>query len=136
MMLTGALAMGRAQANARMTETVTVTTTTPGTVMDESTGTYPDVIVSHYEGPNSDHRARVKFPTLTVSEQTPGGQTIAVQDVMLSLPVGFSSAVRVDDIVTVTGSTIDPDLIGRTFRIKGVAQAGQTTAHRFPVVAK
>ena len=131
MMLTGALAMGRTQANARMTETVTVTTTTPGTVMDESTGTYPDVIVSHYGG-----LARIKFPTLTVSEQTPGGQTIAVQDVMLSLPVGFSSAVRIDDVVTVTGSIVDPDLIGRTFRIKGVAQAGQVSAHRFPVVAK
>ena len=136
MSVANAVAAGRRMANARMTETVTVTTTTPGEVMDESTGTYPDVIVSHYAGPNGDHRARIKFPTLTVSEQTPGGQTIAVQDVMLSLPVGFSSAVRVDDIVTVTGSTIDPDLIGRTFRIKGVAQAGQVSAHRFPVVAK
>ena len=123
--------MGRAQANARMTETVTVTTTTPGEVMDESTGTYPDVIVSHYGGVG-----RIKFPTLTVSERTPGGQTIAVQDVMLSLPVGFSSAVRIDDIVTVTGSTVDTDLVGRVFRIKGLAQAGQVSAHRFPVEAK
>ena len=127
--------MGRAQANARMSESVTVGVTVTGT-FNESTGTYPKVFESHYEGPNGDRRARVKFPTLTVSERTPGGQTIAVQDVTLHLPVGFSSAVRVDDIVTVISSTDDPDLVGRTFRIKGNAQEGQVSAHRFPVEAK
>ncbi|WP_277870939.1 DUF6093 family protein [Cryobacterium sp. Hh11] len=120
--------MGRTQANARMTESVTVTTTTPGTTMDETTGTYPDVIVSHYAGV-----ARIKYPTLTVSEKTPVGQTLAAQDVTLHLPVGLASQVSVDDVVTVTGSTVDPDLVGRVFRIKGIAQAGQTTAHRFPL---
>ena len=134
--LGGALAMGQAQANARMTESVTVGIMVKSETIDESTGQYPQVFESHYAGPNGDHRARVKFPTLTVSERTPGGQTIAVQDVMLSLPVGFSSAVRIDDIVTVTSSTVDPDLVGRTFRIKGDAQSGQVSAHRFPVEAK
>ncbi|TFD61128.1 hypothetical protein E3T43_01265 [Cryobacterium sp. Hh7] len=126
--LGGALAMGRAQANARMSESVTVTTTTPGTTMDETTGTYPDVIVSHYAG-----IARIKYPTLTVSEKTPVGQTLAAQDVTLHLPVGLASQVSVDDVVTVTGSTVDSDLIGCVFRIKGLAQAGQVSAHRFPL---
>ena len=117
-----------------MTETVTVGASVEG-AFDNSTGTYPMVFESHYTGPNNDHRARVKFPTLTVSERTPGGQTIAVQDVTLHLPVGFTSAIRIDDVVTVTGSSVDPDLVGRTFRVKGLAQGGQTTAHRFPVEA-
>jgi hypothetical protein len=111
-----------------MSESVTVTTTTPGTVMDESTGKYPDAITSHYSG-----AGRIKYPTLTVSEKTPVGQTLAAQDVTLHLPVGLASQVRVDDVVKVTGSTVDPDLIGRVFRIKGLAQAGQVSAHRFPV---
>ena len=127
-LLTGALAMGRAQANARMTESVTVTTTAPGTVMDESTGAYPDTITSHYSG-----SGRIKYPTLTVSEKTPAGQTLAAQDVTLHLPVGLASQVRVDDVVTVTYSSADPDLVGRVFRVKGLAQAGQVSAHRFPL---
>ena len=128
MSVANAVAAGRRMANARMTETVTVTTTAPGEVMDESTGTYPDVIVSHYGGV-----ARIKYPTLTVSESTPVGQTLAAQDVTLHLPVGLASQVQVDDVVTVTASTVDTDLVGRVYRIKGLAQAGQTTAHRFPL---
>ena len=128
MSFSSAVAAGRRAANARMSESVTVTTTAPGTTMDESTGTYPDTITSHYAG-----IARIKYPTLTVSEKTPAGQTLAAQEVTLHLPVGLASQVGVDDVVTVTGSTVDLDLIGRTFRIKGLAQAGQVSAHRWPL---
>ena len=128
MSFSSAVAAGRRAANSRMSESVTVTTAAPGTTMDESTGTYPDIITSHYAG-----IARIKYPTLTVSEKTPVGQTLAAQDVTLHLPVGLASQVRVDDVVTVTYSSVDPDLIGRTFRIKGLGQAGQVSASRFPV---
>ena len=132
MMLTGVLAMGRTMAESLLTETVTVGVTVDG-AFDESTGTYPKVFQSHDAGRNGDGRARVKFPTLTVSERTPGGQTIAVQDVMLGLPVGFAGAVRVGDDVTVIGSDVDPDMVGRVFRVKGLAQSGAVTLNRFPL---
>ena len=41
--------------------------------------------------------------------------------------------VTVDTLWRVTASTVDPSLVGRVFRTKGLPQAGQVTAHRFPV---
>jgi len=113
-------------AESRMTETVTVGVT--ASVFDDATGKYVDTLTVHYNGP-----ARIKYPSMVVSEKTPVGQVLASQDVTLHLPVGLASAVRTGDTVTVTYSTVDDDLVGRTYRIKALAQAGQVSASRFPV---
>ena len=118
----------RAQANARMTETVRVGTLTTGE-FDPITNTYPEVLTLHYSG-----RGRIKYPSMVVSEKTPVGQVLAVQSVVLSLPVGMAGAVEKDDTVWVDASEVDPDLVGETFRIDGESQKGAVTAARFPVV--
>lgn len=120
------VAAGRRAANSRMTESVTVTITT--STFDDTTGTYTDTLTTHYSG-----IARIKYPSLVVSEKTPVGQVLASQDVTLHLPVGLASSVAVNDVVTVTASTADGDLVGRTFTIKGLAQSGQVSAHRYPL---
>ena len=125
-MIGGVLGMARAQATARMSETVTVGVT--ASVFDDATGKYVDTLTAHYTGV-----ARIRYPSMVVSEKTPVGQVLASQDVTLHLPVGLASAVDINDTVTVTASSVDGDLVGRTYRIKGLAQAGQVSASRFPV---
>jgi len=109
-----------------MSETVMVSVTT--SVFDDATGKYVDTLTVHYSG-----TARIRYPSMVVSEKTPVGQVLASQDVTLHLPVGLASAVDINDTVTVTASSVDGDLVGRTYRIKALAQAGQVSAHRFPV---
>ena len=142
-----ALPAFRVQAESRMSETVTVGRSTPNGLNPETLEPVADSFVLHYPTPQDiftdvfrdvfgdagNGRARIKYSSLTVSESSTLGQVLAAQDAVLSLPVGMGLGVRIDDIVTVTASTVDPALIGRRFRVKGSAQAGQVTASRFPL---
>ena len=124
--LLGTLGLGRAQAEARFTETFKVFT--ESRVLNESTGVYvtsETAVVASVAG-------RVKFPTLTVAERDQGAQSPAVQDVTVHVAVGSVSA-PVGSFWRVLSSDADPSLVGRVFRTKGAPQAGQVTAHRFPV---
>jgi hypothetical protein len=125
-MLLGSLAMGRAQAESRMTETITagpfVETIDPSTL-----ATVRTITTTSYTGP-----ARVKYPTLTVSERDSGGQQYAAVDIVVSVPMS-GARIPVGALVTVTASTVDGSLVAREFRVKASAQSGQVTAHRYPV---
>jgi hypothetical protein len=117
----------RAQAESRFTEVWDVFTVE--NVLDESTGLETPTEVVAY----TDVRGRVRYPTLTVSERQQGSQVPAVQDVTISVAVGATPDVVVNHQWRCTASTADASLIGRTFRTKGEAQAGQVTAARYPV---
>jgi hypothetical protein len=123
--LLGVLGMGRNMANARMTETVRVGILTEG--VDEDTLDPITTFTPEYEGP-----ARVSWKTYTVQQATPGDQPAALSTPILSLPSG-TLGVTVDMRVVVDASTADAAMVGRTFRIKGLPQSGQTTALRFPL---
>ncbi len=123
-MLNRALGMGRMLADARMTETVTVGVYKDGT--DETTGDPTRVLVEeHYSG-----KGRIKYASISVSDSSEPSQIVAVQEPLLSVPTG-SPAVPVGDEVHVTASTADSSLVGRTYRVEGAPQAGQTTSHRY-----
>ncbi len=81
-----------------------------------------------YEG-----KARVKFPAASAYLAAPAGQQIAQTNIVVSLPSG-SALLPTGTLVRVDSSEDDGALVGRLFRVKGPAQAGQTTAHRYPVV--
>ena len=116
----------RAQAESRMSETVLVGIFRDGSDAD---GNATRVLVTErYSG-----KARVRYPSYAVSELSPASQPLAQQDVIVSIPVG-SGPVFEGDEVLVTGSTADPNVIGRRFRVKGQPAAGQTTAYRIPVI--
>ena len=127
--LSGALGMGRRQAEARFTETLRAFTVSR--VLNESTGEYTNTEVVVY----ASVPGRVKFPSLTVAERDQGAQTPAVQDVHVHVAVGATPNVAVNTVWRVTASSVDPGLVGREFRTKGIPQAGQVTAHRYPVEA-
>jgi len=126
-MLVTALGMGRRAANARMTETVTVGRWTEA----RPSGSLDPVLTlaeTYYSG-----SARVKYPSASAVVRAPAGQQVAETNIVLSLPSG-SVAVPTGALVRVDSSTADSMITGRFFRVDGPAQAGQTTAHRYPVV--
>lgn len=119
------LVMSRREAERRMREVVTVgnelLVRPPGELDPIRT------LVAIYEG-----RARVKFPSASAYNAAPGGQQLAITNIVLAVPSG-SPVFPTGSVVRVDSSADDPALAGRRFRIKGPAQAGQTTAHRYPV---
>ncbi len=126
-MSVGVLGMGRRMAVSRMTETVTVgrfERKRPAGSLDAVL----TLVETFYSGP-----ARVKFPSASAAVKSPAGQQIAETNVVVSLPAN-TDPVATGALVRVDSSTADPALVGRMFRVDGQAQAGQTTAHRYPVV--
>jgi hypothetical protein len=115
----------RTEAVSRMTDIVSAGLYTDGT--DETTGDPTRVLASErYAG-----RARVRLPSQNVTNAQAPSMPVAVQEPTLSIPWG-SARLFIGDEVLVTASD-DPVLIGRRFRVQGNAQAGQTTAHRYPL---
>lgn len=76
---------------------------------------------------------RVKYPSASATVKAPAGQQLTETRIVVSLPSG-AGAVPTGALVKVLSSTADAAIVGRMFRVDGPAQAGQTTAHRYPVV--
>lgn len=126
-MITGVLGMGRRMAESRMTETVTLgrwENIRPPGQLDP----VPKLVETYYSGP-----ARVKYPSASATVKNPAGQQLVETSIVLSLP-SSAGAVPTGAKSRVDSSTSDVSLVGRMFRVDGPAQAGQTTAHRYPVV--
>src|SRR5690606_10793964 len=117
--------MGRRLAVSRMTETVQVGRFEDG--VDASGAPTRVLVMERYAGVG-----RVKYPTMAVSDRDEPSQVFGVQDVALSVPTDSPELVEGDEVL-VSASTADGGLVGRTYRVAGSAQAGQTTAHRYPV---
>lgn len=124
--LAAALPGLRSQAVSRMTETVTAGTFTDG--VDPATGAPIRVPADErYAG-----IGRVRYPTSTVSDRDGTGQVVQSQDLILSIPTGSARLFEGDEVLVVSSSA-DDLLVGRRYQIAGSAQAGQTTAHRYPL---
>jgi hypothetical protein len=117
----------RNQAESRFTETFKAYTVE--NVLDEETGLETPTEVTVY----ASVAGRWKSPTMTVSEREQGAQVPAIQDTHVHVAVGATPLVAVNTMWRVIASTSDPSLVGREARTKGLPQAGQVTAHRYPV---
>lgn len=118
----------RSQAESRMTETFRIFEVTGTTTDPDSDLQVVDVETDRYTGPG-----RLVFRSSVVSDADVGSQLVAVQGARVDLPVSVSG-VGTDMVAVVTGSSADPSLVGRRFRVEGMPAAGQTTAHRYSVV--
>lgn len=126
--LRSALGWGRRTADARMTDVVRIGLVGYADDPDPVTGEPVEVIRElRYEG-----KGRVAYPSYAVAESTPASQPIAQQDVVVSIPVGVA-VVSDGDRVEVVSSSVDPNLVGRKFNVKGQPVAGQVTAYRIAV---
>lgn len=128
--LLGVLGMGRAQAEARMTETVTITGESSFSTNATTLAVTTTAGSSHYSG-----AARVRQVTSYASDAESAGQFPATQRLEVHIPVGSGSTVATGDLVLVSASAADASLVGRKYRVQGVPDGGQVTARRFPVEA-
>lgn len=124
-LLGGALGMGRAQAESRMTQTWEIGTLMEST--DPVTFDVTHVLDVVYDGPG-----RYRSQTWTTSEPMPGKQLVSVQSEELHLPAG-TSGITVDMRAVCTACPEDASLVGKVLRVKGRPSQGQVTSARFPV---
>lgn len=142
-MILGALAMGRAQANARMTETFEFFTTE--LVFDEATlDDVPTDTVLHTTpgrlkvtaNQGRDVESASQFPTVERLEvHIPSADSSAIAPSPWLLPGDVIPAYTpsIGVLVRCIASSADTTLVGRVFRVSERFQAGQTTAHRIAV---
>lgn len=121
-----ALPLIQAQANSLMTETVIAGIPEDGTdpVTGDATQAIPE---ARYEG-----RARVKYNSSVVSDSGVTGALVKVQNITIKLPVQ-GTVLEEGDLIEVTASDVDDSLVGRKYIVQGAPDAGQVTAHRYPV---
>jgi hypothetical protein len=122
-----ALARGRAAALALMVDTVTITRVT-GTTTDPDTGVVTPTTSTVYTG-----TAKIQQGAVPLGEPKDLGEaSILVVRLEVHLPVS-ATGVLADDVVTVTASALDPDLVGKRFVIRSVAHKSFLTARRCDV---
>ena len=126
----GTVAMGRRWAEARMLDTCDIGIATEG-APDPVTLEPTQTLDSHYTG-----KCRISSSSNAVSEGDAGGQSYADQSFILSVPVASAGGIVTDDTLVVTAVdpvSGNPAMVGRSFRVAGLASLSQATAARFSV---
>lgn len=121
----GATMMGRKQAEALMESTCVIKRAGADTVNATTGAIVPGALTQIYSG-----KCRLRMSDVRGSDVVAAGQSVAVQNPTLSLPVVGSELVRVDDIVTIT-STLDTKVI--VARIATVNAQTHATARRLQI---
>lgn len=123
-----AIQQGRVAAESIMADACTITRVTgePGPVDTETGLPTPAPTTQVYAG-------KCRVQTYEPQESTPdsGGHTYSVQRYAVHVPVGTNAAV--DDIVTITTSAMDPDLVGRHYIVTALLHKTFATAQRLAV---
>ncbi len=120
------LALGRAAAERSMIDTCTVQRTTgesegPGGVITPTTSTV-------YTG-----ACRVQVRAETGTQSDVGEASLILTRHEIHLPIS-AVGIREGDVVTITASTNDPDLVGRTYAVRDVLTKSEATARRVTAV--
>lgn len=125
---TAALMRGRALAEQLMVDTCTVTRIT-GESTNEDTGVVTPTTSTVYTG-----RCRVQQSQLGADSTPadPGEAYVRLVAFEMQLPMSVVG-LRIGDVITITASALDPDLVGRAFNILGLAHKTHATARRIQV---
>lgn len=101
-----------------------IVTRETGRVFDEDTGLYVITAGTVYEGP-----CRVRSATnLQANEVNAEERTVTLHEFVVFLPI--DSTALVDDVVTVTASTLDPFLVGVPLHVRDVTKSSHLTSRR------
>lgn len=122
------LALGRAAAEAGMTDTCVIERSTTSTT-DRSTGVVTRDWTEVYSGPC---RVQEVVPFVREASPSPDQKVLAVARV-LQLPVATSAGVRSGDRVTIATAVNDPDLVGLRMIVRGQKAKSEATARRLDV---
>lgn len=119
----------RTEAEGRMVDACTITRASGDPTFDENTGTYtPASTSSIYTGP-----CEVKITdSLTVQVEEAGGGVAPVARLTVKVPASVEN-VRIGDLVTITSSLLDPELVGRVFTVNALHYKTFATSRRFQV---
>lgn len=111
-----------------MRDACTVAHASSDPVTDPDTGvvTYP-VGAPFYAG-----ACRVQLPNVAEREVDAGEREWTEQAALVMLPMSVTG-VRVGDVVTVTASVLDADLVGRRYTVVGLMHKTHATARRLRV---
>lgn len=119
----GVLPFLRTQAESLMVDTCTITR--PGDpVTDPDTGDVTPSSTFVYSGP-----CKVQQTISQASNPTAGSHQFTVLDSRVDLPVS-AGPFKVDDVVTITASVLDPQLAGSVFRVVELFHKSMATAQR------
>lgn len=121
-----AVRMGQAVAESRMIDTCTIGRQS-GVFTDPSSGQVVPTFTTVYAG-----KCEVQQTISQASSPVTGGHRYTVQNVMLKVPVAVTG-LRIDDTVTLASAVIDPELVGRVFRLSELFYKSYPTARRFRV---
>lgn len=124
--LAGMVPFLREQAESLMLETCTVQR--PGApVTDPNTGSVTPSLTLIYAG-----KCKVQQSMAQSSNPTAGSHSFTVQSTRWDTPVS-AGPFLVDDVVTMTSGTLDPQLIGRVYRVVELFHKSGATAQRVRV---
>jgi hypothetical protein len=123
-----ATARGRRAAEADMLDSCEIRAPRTLGTMNPATGVKPVVLgVLRYSGP-----CRIQSYEAYPSEAKSGQHQFTTQRHRVDIPVG-EGPVFVEDEVTITGSSLSPDLVGRHAVVAGVLSKSAATAQRLQV---
>jgi len=115
----------------RMTERVRVGREVDGTDANgDATSVLDDVV---YGGDQAGSPAQIKYVAGVVAGSAVTGQVVAMQRPILKVP-SDSPLLAEGLAVHCVSSAADGILAGRRYRISGSPDAGQTSAHRYPLI--
>ncbi len=123
-----ALLRGRTAAEQLMLDTITVTRLT-SSVTDGETGVVTPTYSTVYSGPAKVQRTG-RQTTARPSEV--GEAEVFMSRLEVHVPVSVVG-ISTDDIITVTASTLDPELVGQVFHVRQEAHKTFETARRLGV---
>jgi hypothetical protein len=128
MSATSAVLAGRRAAEALMVDTCTIRRVT-GQATDDTTGKVTPTYSTIYSG-------KCKLQALGSQGQAPARPhsiaeaQVFLQQIELHVPMSVTG-VQADDLVTVTASSLDADLVGRTWHVRALSHKSFQTARRF-----
>lgn len=122
-----ALARGRVAAESLMVDACAVTRAGSSTT-DDLTGAVTSTPATQYSG-----KCKVQQSQALGQRVDAGEASTVLLRLEVHLPVTGSQAVRRGDLVTVTSSVNDPDLVGKVFRIHDDHHKSFATARRLGV---
>lgn len=121
-----AVAEGRTQAELLMFDACVVDRPGP-VVTDPDTGVAAPSLERIYDG-----KCKVQQTIAQSSNPTAGGHSFTVQSTRWDTPVS-AGPFAVNDVVTMTGAVLDPQLVGRVYRVVELFHKSGATAQRVRV---
>lgn len=124
-----ALPLLQSEAEGRMVDSCTITRGAGAPGFNATTGEYTDAEgTTIYTGP-----CEVQLSDgLNAATNDTGGQVVTVTRLTVKVPMSVEG-VRIDDLVTITASLLDADLVGREYRVISRFAKTFATSRRFEV---